>query len=389
MRLDGDGMVVGIKDAARLFGICITACCAVLVCTLFLNYKADLAYAADKITAEAAMSMYNAQVSTVRMVCSLCGGCLLATSAVMLVFYIKHYIDVHKKELGILKALGCSAMKIALNFCSFGISVFIGGAAGFSGAFLLMPLFYKIQNKDKILPEITVRFHPALFAWLVLLPTAAFALLAVLYAFFGLKKPVLTLLKESMTARFARPAKKEDTSEGRTFIADLRKSTLRSRKILVFFVVFSSFCFSAMTQMSFAMKDLSSLMMGAMIMVIGLILACTTLFLAVTAVIDGNTKTVAMMRAFGYSGKECRKALLDGYRPAAYIGFAVGTAYQYALLKIAVEIVFRDIEGIPEYKFDVPVMLVSLALFIAAYEIAMYYYSERIKRISVKEIMLE
>lgn len=35
-------MVVGIKDAAKLIGISIIACCAVLVCTLFLNFNMDI-----------------------------------------------------------------------------------------------------------------------------------------------------------------------------------------------------------------------------------------------------------------------------------------------------------------------------------------------------------
>lgn len=124
-------------------------------------------------------------------------------------------------------------------------------------------------------------------------------------------------------------------------------------------------------------------------MLIGIVLACTTLFLAITTVINGNTKTIAMMRVFGYSQKECCKALLGGYRPMAYIGFAVGTAYQYALLRIMVDIVFKDIDGVPVYKFDFPAMLISLVAFIAIYEIVMYCYSEKIKKISVKEIMLE
>lgn len=70
-------------------------------------------------------------------------------------------------------------------------------------------------------------------------------------------------------------------------------------------------------------------------------------------------------------------------------GFAVGTAYQYALLRIMVDIVFKDIDGVPVYKFDFPAMLISLVAFIAIYEIVMYCYSEKIKKISVKEIMLE
>ena len=33
--------------------------------------------------------------------------------------------------------------------------------------------------------------------------------------------------------------------------------------------------------------------------------------------------------------------------------------------------------------------IISLAVFIVSYEVTMYFYSERIKKISVKEIMLE
>lgn len=73
----------------------------------------------------------------------------------------------------------------------------------------------------------------------------------------------------------------------------------------------------------------------------------------------------------------------------SYIGFIIGTVYQYALLRIMVDIVFRDVEGVPAYGFDFPVMLISLVVFTVIYEILMYVYSERIKKISIKEIMAE
>ena len=173
------------------------------------------------------------------------------------------------------------------------------------------------------------------------------------------------------------------------FVEYLKRNTLKSKKALVFFIIFASFCFSAMTQMSFSMKDLSSEMMGVMMLVIGLVLAFTTLFLAITTVINGNTKTIAMMRVFGYSQKECCRAILGGYRPLSYIGFIIGTVYQYGLLRLMVDIVFKDVEGVPTYKFDFPTMLISLACFITIYEIMMYIYSEKIKKISIKEIMIE
>ncbi|MCI9435905.1 MAG: FtsX-like permease family protein [Lachnospiraceae bacterium] len=357
-------MIIGIKNASKLIGISIIACCAVLVCTMFLNFYLDIRFIEGDITSELSRIFYDAQVSTAKVVCLVTGGCLLLTSAVMLMFYVKHYIDTHKKELGILKALGYSNLKVAENFWVFGISALTGTAVGFGGAFLLMPEFYALQNEDKMLPEIAIRFHPVIFLYFVILPTVGFSLLAVGYAWYKLKQPVLRLLKNDFQA----PTR---------------------TKALTFFILFSSFCFSSMTQMSFSMKDLSSEMMGAMMLIIGLILAFTTLFLAIATVMKGRTKTIAMMRALGYSQRECCRTVLGRYRPVSYIGFAIGTVYQYALLRFTVDIVFKDVEGIPVYQFDFPVMLVSLAVFIILYEILMFVTSEKIKRISVKEIMTE
>lgn len=380
-------MVVGIKDAAKLIGISVIVCCAVLICTMFLNFYFDIRQVEELVPSGQAMIFYDAQVSTAKVVCFVTGGCLLITSVIMLFFYIKHYIDTHKKELGILKALGYSNLKIAKNFWVFGIGVFTGAAAGFSGAFLLMPKFYELQNEDGILPEIAIHFHLTLFLYFVILPTAVFAVLAIFYAFLKLKRPVLTLLKDDLQ-NSAKIKKQKEDKEG-AFIDGLKRNTLRTKKTLVFFIIFASFCFSAMTQMAASMKELASEMMGVMILLIGIILACTTLFLAITTVIKGNTKTIAMMRVFGYSQKECCKALLGGYRPMSYIGFAAGTIYQYMLLRIMVDIVFRDMDGIPVYEFDFPVMFISLVFFIVIYETVMYVYSAKIKKISVKEIMIE
>lgn len=382
-------MLVGIKNASKLIGISIIACCAVLVCTMFLNFYFDVQLIESEITSELSMFFYNAQVSTAKVVCLVSGGCLLLTSIIMLLFYTKHYIDTHKKELGILKALGYSNLKIAKSFWVFGIDTFIGTAIGFGGAFLLMPWFYALQNEDKMLPDITINFHPSIFLYFVVLPTVCFSGLSVYYAWYKLKKPALLLLKDNLQVASKPPKHRTEKNRELSFIEDLKRNTLKSKKSLVFFIIFASFCFSAMTQMSFSMKDLSSEMMGVMMLIIGLILAFTTLFLAITTVINGNTKTIAMMRVFGYSQKECCRAILGGYRPMSYIGFVIGTIYQYGLLRLMVDFVFKNIDGVSAYKFDFPVMLISLACFITIYEILMYVYSEKIKKISIKEIMNE
>lgn len=387
MRLAGEKMIVGMKDAGKQIGISIIGFCAVFVCTLFLNFNMDIVRIKEDITSVQTMILYEATISMAKVICYISGGCLLMTSIIMLFFYIKHYIDIHKKELGILKALGYSNFTIAKSFWVFGTSVFSGTAAGFCGAFLIMSTFYRVQNKDNLLPEISVQFHPSLFLYLVILPTIVFAILAIGYAHYKLRMPALLLLRENEQIKTKHY--KERQHKELSFLKDLKSNTLKRKKVLVFFIIFASFCFSAMTQMSFSMNELASIMMGAIILLIGLILATTTLFLAITTVINGNTKTIAMMRAFGYSQHDCCKALLGGYRPLAYLGFVLGTIYQYVLLRIMVNMVFQDVENIVVYQFDLPAMVISLILFIIIYEFVMYLYAGKIKNMSIKEIMLE
>ncbi len=390
-------MIVGIKDSAKLFGIIVLVLCAVLVCSMFVNYYMDLTLIKDDITDVSELALYDALVSTTTVVCLTAGGCLTLTSVVMLIFYIKHYVDAHKKQLGILKALGYSDWKIAGSFWAFGGSIFLGAVCGLAGAYIIMPLFYATQNKDHLIPDVTMHFHPTIFVWFLILPSMVFSLLSILFARFELKRPALSLLREEtiVKTKIKKERKNSQKNQGKcsemssSFLSDLRKSILSSGKMLVFFMIFSSFCFSAMTQMSFRMKDLSSELMGAIMLIIGLTLAFVTFFLSVSAVLRRNTKSIAIMQAFGYYEKECRRAVLDCYRPLSYIGFLLGTLYQHFLLKLMVNIVFADYPDMPAYSFDHKLMLVSFVSFVVVYELMMVLYSKKIKKMSLREIMSE
>lgn len=379
-------MIISIKDAAKLFSVSIMSCCAVFVCTLFLNFRIDLVAMKDQILTPMRVA-YDALLNTSVVVCAVTGGCLLITAVIMMIFYIKHYIDTHKKELGILKALGYPRKKIAASFSLFGISVLLGTFVGFGGALGFMPIFYESQNEDGLICEVLFHAHFELLFCLVILPSLMFGLLAVVYAYFKLKASTLSLIKDDKGS--FQKVKKVKTRENLSFLDDLKRTTVKSRKSLIFFIIFASFCYGAMTQMSYSMKDLSSEIMGAMMLMIGLLLAFVTLLLAVTTLVNGNIKTIAMMKVFGYSTSECRKAILNGYRPLSYIGFGLGTIYQYGLLRIMVDVVFADYPNMVAYEFNVPAFFFSLITFILIYELFMCFFSSRIHHISIKEIMLE
>lgn len=377
-------MTVSFKDALKFVGIIITVCCAVLVCNLFLNYGIDLNALSGEFT-ESQQIAYTALKLNNKVVCAVTGGCLGVTSAVLLVFYIGHYIKQNSAKFGILKALGYGDFKIAAGCAVFGFCVFIGAAAGYALSWALMPKFYAVQNEGDVIPNVILRYHPTLLL-IVVLPTLFYSALSVLIAYFKLKMPALALIKGEDRQRRVKVRKSE---KDRNFLTELAFSVFGSRKMLVFFVGFGCFCFGSMILMGLSMREYASDMMGFMILVIGLILAAMSLLLALSAVVGGNAKTIAMLKANGYSLKESGLAVLGLYHIPAIIGFAIGSVYQWGVLNVMINIVFSSVEGTAHYSFDWKAFGICLAVFIVAYEALNLFYALRIAKTPVKSIMSE
>lgn len=379
-------MVISLKDSLKLFGMIIVSFCAVFVCTFFLNFYLDASKLDGTITDAATVILYDAQMATAKFTCAISGGFLALIAVIMLIFYIKLYIDGHSKQLGILKAMGYSNGKLAIRFAVFGLSVLLGTALGFGCGFAIMPTIYKAMTIEG-LPQIAITFHSGLLFALVIAPSAVFSALAIGYAYLALRRPVSEMLRGKTETKIKSRKGKEDKE--RAFLVETLLKTICGRKSLAFFIAFACFCFSAMVQMSVSMLDLSSVGMGAIILVIGIVLAVTTLFMALVSLMNSNIKNISIMKAFGYSLKECSLTVLGGYHIFALIGFAVGTVYQYGLLKVMVNVVYKDVASVPEYSFDVPVFFITLAVFIVFYEAVMLLYTLKMNRISVKEVMEE
>ncbi|MDE6585109.1 MAG: FtsX-like permease family protein [Clostridia bacterium] len=378
-------MVISIKDGLKLIGISIVCCCAVFVCTFMLNYYMDVFPLRDRLTEQSMVFLYEAQIATAKFTSVITGGVLGLVAAGMLVFYIKIYVDSHSQQIGIIKALGYSRVQVALRFWVFGLSAFIGCALGFACGWAAMRFIYDGLTIEGI-GEIPINFHAELLVGLVIAPSVLFTVIACLYAYVSVSRPVMWLLRG--TGKNIK-IKKNNKFKSRSFLAAMCFETLKNKKVLVFFVAFSCFCFAAMVQMGLSMENLTTATMGYMILAIGLILAVITMFMAITSLLRGNSKNISIMRAFGYSMKECALSVLGGFVPFAFIGFGVGTAYQYGLLQLMVNLVFADVAEVPEYHFNVPVFFITLASFIVCYAGVMAYYMLKINKISLKETMLE
>ena len=378
-------MIVSLKDSLKLIGIIIVIFCATFVCTFFLNFYIDAQAIKDLINDAETLTLYKAQMATATFTSAISGGFLAVIAIIMLAFYIKLYIDKNLNKLGILKAMGYSNLKIASSFLVFGISVFLGAALGFGMGFAIMPVIYESMSIGG-LPEITINFHFWLLIALVIVPTVLFAVFAFCYALLALKIPVCQMLR-GRAEKVRKYVNKQDKEH--SFLSEMCYKTIVSKKTIAFFIAFACFCFSSMVQMSVSMLDLSSELMGGIILGIGIVLAVTTIFMAVTTLMNGNLKNIAMMKAFGYTNLEIALSILGGYHIFALTGFALGTVYQYGILSVMVNFVFKEVGSVPDYSFDVVVFFITLAVFIAFYECVMLFYFLKMNKVSVKSVMIE
>ena len=376
-------MIVGVKDGFKFIGVAVVCACATFVLTFFLNYRLD-ALAVDAGTlSEEARALYDAQLVSAKITCAVTGGCLALIAAALTVFYVGVYIDSRAQRLGVLKALGYSDGRLAAGFLAFGLSVFVGPAAGHGAGYAFSPIVYRLMS-DGLIP-LTLRYHTTLTVCLVLLPTALFAALAALCALVKLRRPALSLIR----GKAEREKHGKDGRAERSFLRDCMLKTPARSKLLTFFVAIAGFCYGTMLQMSRSMKELSSVTMGAVMLLIGVVLSVTAFALAMTSLTRANAKTVALMRAYGYSLSECGAAVFGGFRLFAYLGFAVGTVYQYGLLKLMTAVVFRGVAGMPAYTFDVKAFFVTFATFLVLYEAAIAFFTYRIGKTPLKNFIAE
>lgn len=378
-----------IKDLYRLVVVSVISFCAVFVTNLFLNFYLDISLLDQTNWLPEIQAAYDAQVAISWLIASISGAVLSLTSMLLLFFYIRQFIDQHKPELGILKAMGYKNWEVARKFWIFSLPVGLGTAVGYLSSFTMMPHFYQLRNQSGVLPEITIMQHWSLFLFLVVLPTLAFSGLAILYATYCLRLPALDLLKRLSSSQKS-PKRKatKKIRKDRSFLKDFSASLLWSRKLLIFFVIFGSMCFSAMIQLSYGMKELTDEIIQMMMMSIGTVLSVAILYLSLGVLLQENQETLAIMKVFGYSKNECYKSLFAPYRFLAFLGFVLGTGYQYGIMQLLLRLMEKSIAQKVEYDFDFGVCLITLLIFTLVYESFIYLSSRKIDQLTIKQVML-
>ena len=380
-------MIVQLKDLRKAIAVVIVSYCAVFITTLFSNLYLDLKGLDITGFNIIQKKFYDAQLIVSKFVVIITGTVLSISAAVMLMFYIKQFIDDSKHKIGILKAQGYSNNFIASKFSVFGLLVFLGSLLGYGCSHLFMPKFYESRNTDNILSELTINFHPQLLLIMVILPSLLFLVISIVYVLFNLNVPTINLLKQinSTNKKF----RKRRFRQYKNFFKELRATVLFSNKTLLFFVIFAALSFSSMIQMAFGMRDFVDGTIRIMMMVIGVILSLSILLISLEVIANSNIKNISILNIMGYSKNECSSIILSGYRVVAYIGFAIGTVYQYFLIKTLLTVLSKKLDSETTYSFDLISVIGSFIAFVLIYEIFILYYSNRIKDINVKKVMMD
>lgn len=379
--------MIKIKDTLRMYGAMLLSFGAVFVSTLFINYYLDLSALAVPQHPELHI-LYSAQLSMSQVTAACSGGVMGLTTLVILLFSIGHYIGDNEANMGILKALGYSELRICVQFLKFGCPVFVGTALGYAAGMAYSAPFYgSMTSYEGVNPALS--FHPMLPLLMVALPSVLFAVLAFAFAYLKLQKPALDMIKGTKRIKISKRTLRFQQKNGDLpFLVGLRRVMRGGNPVLSLFVWIATWGFSAMLQMAFTMMAMEMTAVAPMISApIGIMMGFVTLLIAADTLLSVNRPYLSLMKAYGYTDGECSRALLDGYRPIAWAGFVCGTLYQFYLMKFMVALFAGAYDA--KVVFSTRGLMITLILFTVYYEGVMLFYKRKITHLPLKEAMSE
>lgn len=372
--------MIRLKSVFKSFGVSIVTFCAVFLTYLFQSFRLDLQRLDIGSFNESQRAFYDAQITQSNMMLAIALGVLGLFAIITLFFAISKFIKDNQPNMGILKAMGYERKRIAVEFTKFSLTAIMGSVLAIGLGAIIQPFFYQELAKGHMMPDITIAFHPVFLLGLLFLPAVVFAIASYLIAYFKLAKKPLDMIKggKSKGARIAK--------EKSTYLKTLRAAIFKNHIALIIFVGFSALSFGSAVQMSFSLESLNAsplffwLMFG-----IGLILGVSILYLAFGFTYTENKEYVSLMKGYGYRDTEIITTLYGAYVIVAIIGFAIGTAYQYGLIYLIIDVFSTTAEL--EYTFSFPGLAYTLLIFVPVYLLLNYYFYLKLKKLSVKEAL--
>ena len=378
--------IIQLKQLKQLSVVAVICACASFVATLFLNFWLDLRLLDFDQLSLLGQAYYRVQEKISQVVAGVSGLVLVVTALAMVLFYIHQFIEDQQTDLGILKAVGYARGQLARQFWIFGLYGLLGTLLGGLTAYTFLPHFYTTRNSAGLLTGLSLHLHWGLVLTMVLLTSLLLTAMAVGYAYHVLARPSLVLLKGRQTLR---PPRKKGQQGGReNFLSDLRASLFWRHKFLIFLVGFAAFCFAAMLQLALGLQDMMDVALQVMMIGIGLILSLSIFYLALLTLLSRHKDSVAILKAMGYSQRDCLSVTLHPYYGVVMLGFLLGSAYQFGIMRLILWLVVGQGSQMVDSGFNWVNFVLAGFLLVIVYIGFNVYFSRRLAQVPIKAILL-
>ena len=378
--------IIQLKQLKQLSVVAVICACASFVATLFLNFWLDLRLLDFDQLSLLGQAYYRVQEKISQVVAGVSGLVLVVTALAMVLFYIHQFIEDHQTDLGILKAVGYARGQLARQFWIFGLYGLLGTLLGGLTAYTFLPHFYTTRNSAGLLTGLSLHLHWGLVLTMVLLTSLLLTAMAVGYAYHVLARPSLVLLKGRQTLR---PPRKKGQQGGReNFLSDLRASLFWRHKFLIFLVGFAAFCFAAMLQLALGLQDMMDVALQVMMIGIGLILSLSIFYLALLTLLSRHKDSVAILKAMGYSQRDCLSVTLHPYYGVVMLGFLLGSAYQFGIMRLILWLVVGQGSQMVDSGFNWVNFVLAGFFLVIVYTGFNVYFSRRLAQVPIKAILL-
>ena len=183
---------------------------------------------------------------------------------------------------------------LAKRFWAFGLSFGVGALLGYFASFLMMGHFYDFRNEKGILPEITIHFHWQLLLawWCYQRPSLCFSRLVMLE---DNSKPRHFAYWKNLQVR-SRSKGERGTQERQIFLKRAVFVTDLGEKIYLVFCGLWLHVFCGHGSIVLWLRDYTDDIIQTMMIMIGLILSFSILFLSLGIVVSESRETLALMK---------------------------------------------------------------------------------------------
>lgn len=377
------------KDFSRLTSLVIVSFTVAFVCSLFLNYLLDLTEFKKTFFDEMILMELNSRETMARFTFMLTFIMLGVTTIFLIISAVNTFIDEHQPVMGMLKAMGYSNLKIAMDFYKFGLAIFMGLLLGYLSSMTIAPVFYDaFAGESHTNPPLT--FQMMTVVYMVLIPTLVMIVISVLHAYRRLRKrPLEMIYHVSVIKASDKLATYQEKNKDNDYLKSISRVTIRRHRGKTLLVIFAGFCFAAMMQMPITLWNSGFSLIGAMIMVVSAVtLGCGILYITLNIVVNANRKAIAIMKMCGYSDHECNKVFLKPYKCYGYMGFIIGSIYQFLLVKMIMQ--FYE-KSNPDFSFEVVFrfdgLLLIFILFFCYYHLLLVLCKRRMKKVSYDQLL--